>query len=130
MKKVISFLFLICTALLGAWELKTGDFKTGTYDLVGTNSSGDIYRGQVVIAPQGKNYTVVWLVGLRQAQMGVGILRPSEDVFSVAFADYGKSYWGVVSYKLGSRGELEGKWTASDGRGQGTERLTWVSSSY
>jgi len=130
MKRVISFLFLICTALLGAWELKTGDFKTGTYELVGTNSSGDTYRGQVVIAPQGKNYAVVWLIGSRQAQIGVGICNAAEDLFSVAFADHGKSYWGVIAYKVDSWGKLEGKWTASDGRGQGRERLKWVSSVY
>lgn len=116
------------TAVLGAREFR--ELRTGTYDLVGTNSSGDTYRGQVVIAPQGKNYAVVWLIGSRQAQIGVGIYNSWEDLFSVAFADHGRSYWGVISYKVGSRGELEGKWAASDSRGQGIEKLKWVSSIY
>jgi hypothetical protein len=128
MKTFFSLLLFIVTTVLGARELK--ELKTGTYDLVGTNSSGETYRGQVVIAPQGKNYAVVWLVGSRQAQIGVGIYNSWEDLFSVAFADHGRYYWGVVSYKVGAWGELEGKWASSDGRGQGVERLKWVNSSY
>jgi len=128
MKRIFTFLFFIMATMLSAKEYK--ELRTGTYELVGTNSSGDTYRGQVVIAPQGKNYAVIWLIGSRQAQIGVGIYNPWEDLFSVAFADHGRSYWGVVAYKVGSWGDIEGKWTASDGRGQGIEKLQWVSSIY
>lgn len=128
MRTIFSFLFFIMTVVLGAREVK--GLRTGTYDLVGTNAYGDTYRGQVVIAPQGENYAVVWLVGSRQAQIGVGIYNSWEDLFSVAFADHGRSYWGVVSYKVGARGELEGTWAASDSRGQGVEILKWVNSVY
>ena len=128
MKTIFSLLFFIMAVVVSARETKK--LRTGTYDLVGSNSSGDTYRGQVVIAPQGKNYAVVWLVGSRQAQIGVGIYNEWEDLFSVGFADHGRSYWGVVSYKVGAWGELEGNWASSDSRGQGVERLKWVNSVY
>ncbi len=113
-------MFLTLTSGAYAWTL-----KTGTYDLSGGNSSwGSGYEGEVVIAPQGDNYSVIWRIGSRQAQIGVGILR--DDIFSVAFVDASNpSFWGVASYRVNVWGDLEGRWTESDGTISKSEILTW-----
>ncbi len=118
---VCLFVGLMSTAF--SWGL-----KTGTYDLYGYNSSGvSTYQGEVVIAPQGDNYSVFWRIGSSQAQVGIGILRDWESVLSVAFADLSKGYWGIASYKVGAFGELEGKWSGANDSYQGTEILKWKS---
>ncbi len=124
MKKALFSLFLTLASTTFAWSL-----KTGTYELKGTNPQGGSYRGEVVIAPQGKNYSVIWYIGNKQVQAGVGIHNEWEDLFSVAYADQSQRSWGVVSYKVGAWGDLDGTWTAYQGTTQGTEKLTWSSSS-
>lgn len=122
MKKALFLmaLFLSLTSSIYAWTL-----KTGTYDLSGgNNTGGGGYRGEVIIAPQGDNYKVIWMIGSKQAQVGVGILH--NDILSVAFTDVGNpSFWGIASYRVGPWGELEGKWTASDGVTSKPEYLVW-----
>ncbi len=122
MKKLILSLCFVSSVF--AWTL-----KTGTYDLSGGNSSwlGSGYQGEVVIAPQGDNYQVIWRIGSRQAQIGVGILK--DDILSVAFVDASNpAFWGVVSYRVGPWGELEGVWTSSEGVTQKPEYLVWKNS--
>lgn len=104
-----------------AWTL-----QTGTYDLSGGNTSWGTgaYHGEVVIAPQGDNYSVIWRVGSRQTQVGIGILQ--DDILSVAFTDLSNNlFWGVASYRVRPFGELEGKWTSADGQTQKPEFLSW-----
>ena len=123
MKKWILLAMLFFSTGAYAWTL-----KTGTYDLSGGNSNwgGSGYQGEVIIAPQGDNYTVIWRVGTRQTQLGVGILQ--DDILSVAFTDLSNStFWGVASYRVGPWGELEGKWSSYDGQAQKPERLVWKS---
>jgi hypothetical protein len=124
MKKAIFLVALFMGLVNGAyaWTL-----KTGTYDLSGGNSSwGSSYQGEVIIEPQGNNYRVIWLVGTRQTQVGVGILQ--DDILSVAFTDVSNStFWGVASYRVGPFGELEGRWTSVDGQTQKPEYLAWKS---
>ncbi|MBS0625013.1 MAG: hypothetical protein JSS32_03075 [Verrucomicrobia bacterium] len=122
MKNFLICLFVVCASTAFSWGL-----KTGTYDLVGYNANGSTYYGEVVIAPQGDNYSVTWRVGSNQAQLGVGIHRDWDSVFSVAFADLSKNFWGVASYKIGVFGELEGAWCGANGSTQGTEILKWRS---
>jgi len=123
MNKAIICLFLALINTTFAWGL-----KTGTYDLYGTNAGGySAYHGEVIITPQGDNYSVVWMIGNTQAQVGVGILNSWEDILSVAYTDLNRSQWGVVSYKVGAWGELKGKWTTIQGTTQGNETLTWKS---
>lgn len=121
MKKWILLAMLFLSTGAYAWTL-----KTGTYDLSGGNSTwgGTGYQGEVIIAPQGDNYSVIWRVGSRQTQLGIGILQ--DDVLSVAFTDLSNStFWGVASYRVGPWGELEGKWSSYDGQSQKLERLVW-----
>ena len=123
MKKTIllMFVFLAMASGVHAWTL-----KTGTYHLSGGNSEwgGSGYQGEVVIAPQGDNYSVTWYVGSKQTQAGVGILQ--DDILSVAFVDFSNpNFWGVASYRIGPWGELEGRWTSHEGRTQKPEHLIW-----
>ncbi len=117
---LLAMLFLNTSAF--AWTL-----KTGTYDLSGGNGTfGGGYQGEVVIAPQGENYAVIWRVGSQQTQLGVGILK--DDVLSVAFTDLSNnSFWGVASYRVKAFGELEGSWTSYNGKTQKPEYLVWKS---
>jgi hypothetical protein len=123
MKKLFCFLFIITASTIFAWGL-----KTGTYDLVGANPDGSTYHGQVVIAPQGDNYSVVWYMDNGQTQVGVGVHRYWDSVLSVAFADLSKNFWGVASYKVDVWGDIEGAWCSSTANVQGADKLRWVSS--
>jgi hypothetical protein len=123
MKKGILFALVFLTTTAYAWTL-----KTGTYDLSGGNTSygGGAYYGELVIAPQGENYSVIWRTGSRQTQVGIGILQ--DDILSVAFTDVSNNqFWGVASYRVRPFGELEGRWTAADGQTQKPEYLIWKS---
>lgn len=122
MKRILILAMLFLATGAYAWTL-----KTGTYDLVGGNSDwGNSYHGEVVIAPQGDVYKVIWRVGSNQTQVGVGILQ--DDVLSVAFTDLAKNtFWGVVSYRVGPWGELEGRWANYDGYNHKPEKLVWKS---
>lgn len=116
-------MFLSLASSAHAWTL-----KTGTYALSGGNSnwSGSGYQGELTITPQGDNYSVIWRIGNRQAQIGIGILQ--DDVLSVAFIDAANpSFWGVASYRVKAFGELEGKWSAFDGTTNKPEYLVWKS---
>ena len=123
MKKMGFLLVIFLTLASGAyaWTL-----KTGTYDLSGGNNNwGNAgYHGEVVIAPQGENYSVIWRIGSKQTQIGVGILQ--DNVLSVAFTDIANpSFWGVASYRVNAWGELEGTWTSYDGVISKPEHLLW-----
>jgi hypothetical protein len=114
----LAMLFLVTGAY--AWTL-----RTGTYEASGGSSYGSgVYYGEVVIAPQGDNYSVIWRTGAGQTQVGIGILQ--DDVLSIGFTDLNNSrFWGVASYRVRPFGELEGRWTASDGQTQKIEYLVW-----
>lgn len=120
MKKFM-LLFLACAATGFAYPR----LWCGTYQLSGGNTkwSGGAYQGEVTIQPQGENFRVVWQIGSSQKQVGIGILY--RDVFSVAYVDALSGAWGVASYKLVADGELEGRWTFSDGTNQKPEYLIW-----
>ena len=121
MKKMFFLIAMLLVSSTYAWTL-----KTGTYDLSGGNSSwsGTGYHGEVIIAPQGDNYSVIWRVGSKQTQVGVGILQ--DDILSVAFTDLSNpSFWGVASYRVGPWGELEGRWTSYTDVSHKPEHLVW-----
>lgn len=122
MKKAFFLLVLFLANGLCAWTL-----RTGTYDLSGGNNNWSAgYQGEVVITPQGENYSVVWRIGNRQTQIGIGILQ--DDVLSVAFTDLSNNtFWGVASYRVKLFGDLDGRWTSYDGTVQKPEYLTWKS---
>ena len=113
--------FLTLTSSAYSWTL-----KTGTYDLSGGNNNwGNAgYHGEVVIAPQGDHYSVIWRIGSKQSQVGVGVLQ--DNILSVAFTDIANpSFWGVASYRIGIWGDLEGTWTSYNGAEAKPEHLIW-----
>ncbi len=123
MKKMFFLMTLFLSLTSGAYGRT---LKTGTYDLSGGNGGWSTagYHGEVVIAPQGDNYKVIWRVGTKQTQVGVGILQ--DDILSVAFTDIANpSFWGVASYRVNAWGELEGKWSSYDGAVNKPEHLLW-----
>lgn len=125
MKKMI---ILVVALFLFATNAEARTLKTGTYALSGGNSewSSSGYQGEVVIAPQGDNYKVIWRINNRQAQVGVGIFQ--NDILSVAFTDASNpSFWGVASFRLKPFGEIEGRWTSFGGTTSKPEYLIWKS---
>jgi hypothetical protein len=121
MKKMLLCLFIAVASTTFGWSL-----KTGAYELSGDHGSGTrSYQGRVIILPQGENYRVIWEIGSQQVQVGVGIHRDWEGTFSVAYTNLLNDGWGIVCYKVGAFGVLEGKWTSFQGITQGSEKLTW-----
>lgn len=101
--------------------------KVGTYELIGSNDESDVthYRGKVIIAQQGTNYSLLWKIGSNQVQVGVGMLH--DDLLSVAYFDVMHQAGGVVSYHCISEDEIEGKWASLQGTSYGRESLIWKS---
>lgn len=100
--------------------------RSGVYQLSGGNSSwGSSYQGDVIILPQGENYSITWRIGTRQTQVGIGILN--QDILSVAYFDNLTHAWGVASYRIIRDGELEGRWTTYESTIQKPEYLIWKS---
>ncbi|MES2273594.1 MAG: hypothetical protein V4487_05345 [Chlamydiota bacterium] len=128
-KTLLSFicLFFALFSTAHAYSPYSYLLRSGTYQLSGGNTkwNGGAYQGEVVIQPQGENYSVVWFIGSSQAQIGVGILE--NDILSVAFQDLSNATVGVVSFRIVADGELEGKWTSLDGYSQKPEYLVWKS---
>jgi len=86
----------------------------GNYNVSGTNPSGGVYTGKVVIRAIGKNkYKLSWLIATSgETYVGTGPLQG--DTLTI--------YWGKkypVIYKVGDDGVLQGAWD----NGAGTEVL-------
>lgn len=112
---------LFCTQAYANYYL-----KTGTYELLGSNSESRVvnYQGEVIITRRGSNYELLWLIGRQQVQVGVGILYG--DVLSVAFQGNSYADIGVASFRLISHNEMEGTWARIGSGGQGCEYLSWI----
>ncbi|MDE3045691.1 MAG: hypothetical protein KGJ02_03510 [Verrucomicrobiota bacterium] len=117
MKKLIA-------SLLFAISAYSYHLPSGTYQLSGSSSRwSNGYQGEVIIQPQGENYSLRWRIGSSQSQIGIGILNG--NVLSVAYLDEATRVFGVVSYRLVDDGVLEGKWSTIDGTTQKPEFLAW-----
>jgi hypothetical protein len=93
----------------------------GVYGCKGTNPGGaGEYEGTVSIAKNDATYNVVWFIG-SQVYLGVGIF--DGESFSVAYTDAGKSFFGIVVYKVDGK-KLKGVWAMQGGAKTGTETLT------
>ncbi len=113
--------FIFCATVAFAYPR----LWTGTYALSGGNSKwgSSAYQGEVTIQPQGENFQVVWKIGAKQSQVGIGILY--NGILSVSYTDSSSGDWGVASFRLVSDGELEGRWTSYSGTSQKPEYLVW-----
>jgi hypothetical protein len=121
-KYALLFFCLFCTLSAFAYPR----LWMGTYACSGANSwwGGGAYQGEVYIQPQGENFSVIWRVGFRQTQVGVGILYG--DILSVAYTDCNNPLnWGVVTFRVVGDGELQGFWCTHDSYTQKPEYLVW-----
>ncbi len=109
-------LFLLIAVPLTAADL------SGNYQASGTNPGGKgSYTGTVQITKNGDSYRMVWEVGT--SYVGTGIV--TGEYLSVAYADTGGNWFGVVVYKILQDGKrLEGKWCGHEGTVLGKETLT------
>ena len=111
-------LFLLIAVPLTAADL------SGNYQASGTNPGGKgSYTGTVQIAKNGDSYRIAWDVGTRY--VGTGIV--TGEYFSVAYADTGGKWFGVVVCKIMQDGKrLEGEWCGHNGPLLGKETLTRI----
>jgi hypothetical protein len=98
----------------------------GTYNVVGTNPNGTIYKGTLEVIKQGDVYQFRWKAGTQYDGVGV----QNGDVVAVAFASGANGRGcGVVDYVITTDGTLDGKWGYWGVNEAGTERATRLSGS-
>ena len=103
------------------------DFS-GKYLADGMSNGGKPYKAMVEITRDGDVYQVVWVLGPREAYMGVGVIEG--DALCVGWAI--GEVPGVVVYNAdpknaGKDKNLVGRWTAPGSKGKTfTETLTYV----
>ena len=92
---------------------------SGSYTINGFNPGVGAYTGALAIAARGDVYDVYWTIG-NVKYSGVGVA--TGDTLSVAYSDAGKTWLGVMSYRLKANGSLDGKWAVQGRAGAaGTE---------
>ena len=123
MNSLLRFRVVLLLAVLGVVFAAPGraqveDELLGKFHCQGVDTTGTAYSGTATIVREKNCYRVTWVLGGTK-YVGVGV--KTGDVFSVAY--YGRMS-GVIAYRI-TPGELKGKWTVADGRGDlGTETLT------
>jgi hypothetical protein len=93
----------------------SGRAPAGSYAITGTNADGSAYEGTLSVVPHGAAFHLTWNAG--GTSEGIG-LRDGD----VLAASYGDTTCGVVTYRVGEDGALDGTWTAFGLDGVGTER--------
>jgi hypothetical protein len=91
-----------------------GTALEGSYEVSGTNTGGQPYKGTLEIKQSGAGYTFSWKAG--SAFEGFGVRQG--DTVAVGF---GGSKCGFVSYEIKPGGALEGKWGGYGSKSVGTE---------
>jgi hypothetical protein len=79
------------------------------------------YSGTVIIKPDGNTFILAWMVP-KLAYIGRGVRVG--DVLVVAYSHDPKHIPGVVAYKAGGSGRLDGVWAAGNSARTGVETLT------
>ena len=112
---------LLAAAFLAAGCLSAAAADVGgTYDVRGTNFDGSAYSGTAIITVTSANTCrIEWKTGISQSS---GICMRSGDAFSAAYVL--GDLIGLVIYRIGDDGTLDGQWTVADTDGVGTEVLT------
>ena len=96
-----------------AADAKPRDFS-GKYLAEGSNNGGRSYKAMVEITREGDVYQVLWVLGPREAYMGVGLIEG--EALCVGWAT--GQIPGLVVYKPGADGKLVGRWTAPGSEGK------------
>jgi hypothetical protein len=117
MKKVLLILVILALlAPMAAWA----DNIEGIYDCEGKNPGGaGAYKGTLSIIKNEDTYNVTWTIA-GSTYLGVGIL--DGNTFSVGYTDSGKTWYGVVVYKVDGP-KLVGTWAMAGNGKTGTETL-------
>ncbi len=116
--RVVLLVFSLGMVFTSSGWAQVEDELLGKYRCQGVDTTGAAYSGTATIEREKDCYRVTWLLAGTK-YVGVGVR--TGDVFSVAY--YGKMS-GVIAYRI-AVGELKGKWTIANGRGElGTETLT------
>ena len=112
----------IAAALLaGSSAMVAGQELTGIYTVAGKNPDGSNYNGTATIAgTAGGVCGITWTIGSGQSSQAF-CMRQGE-VLGAAYV-IGDSI-GLVIYRLGADGVLDGTWSIAGQEGIGEERLT------
>lgn len=113
--------FVLAAAALVAGTLGAAAQSIGgNYSVAGTNFDGQEYGGDVTITLTSETTCVIeWKTGATTSQ---GICSRNGDAFAAAYVLNGEV--GLVVYKVGDDGVLDGLWTLAGKDGNGTEVLT------
>jgi hypothetical protein len=115
-RNLFVFVFLVFSTVAHADALTLHS----TYDAAGTNPDGSKYSGTVSIKViSDKTFTIHWKIG-DETYDGFGMRNG--DALAATYELDGKP--GLVIYKLGDGGALNGFWVVRGENDGGTERLT------
>lgn len=117
LRMVVSSTVIGLAALSAAGAQEVG----GRYQVQGQNANGSTYSGAAEISgTAGGNCAIRW--ALRNTPPSQGFCMRQGDVLSAAYK-LGDAI-GLVVYRLGPNGVLEGTWSIAGTEGVGKERLT------
>jgi hypothetical protein len=109
---VLAALALCCTPVCSG-SLAAG--LSGSYSVSGTNPDGARYSTDLEVSRTGETYRFVWGGASSGNTVGVGVALGAQVVVA-----YGAAACGVVAYKVGRNGDLDGLW-ATRGSALGSE---------
>jgi hypothetical protein len=91
-----------------------------TYDEVGTNPDGSTYKGTATVdILSDTTFSIKWTIG-STVYSGFGMRR--DDNLAATYMVNGQP--GLIIYKVGEGGVLNGLWSIRGQNGSGTDRLT------
>jgi hypothetical protein len=116
MKKIIASALFALSMIAPAAAQSIG----GSYTSAGTNLDGSPYTGTVEITLTSETTcTIHWVTGSTESD---GICSRNGDAFAAAYIL--QDAVGLIVYKVGEDGTLDGLWTIAAKEGNGTEVLT------
>jgi hypothetical protein len=116
---VVAFSFCALTAWVGSAKAEALKLAS-QYDAVGTNPDGSKYTGTAnVTVISDTTFSIRWLIG-GAVYSGFGMRL--NDSLAATYTIDGEP--GLVIYKVGSTGVLDGLWAIRGKDGSGTETLT------
>jgi hypothetical protein len=115
----VAFSFCAMTAVAGSAKAATLTLAS-TYDATGTNPDGSKYTGTAAVTIiSDTTFSIKWTIG-DAVYKGFGMRM--NDALSATYMIDGEP--GLVIYKVGSGGTLDGLWAIRGKDGNGTEVLT------
>lgn len=110
----------VAAALLGSVSIAGAQQITGRYQVIGDNANGTGYRGVAEITgTAGGNCGIRWAIANTPPTQGFCMRQG--NVLSAAYR-LGNAI-GLVVYRIGNDGVLNGTWTVAGQEGVGRERL-------